>query len=255
MSWLRFDDGLDEHGKVEQLLDQDELRGLAAIGLLTLTATNCSRRLTDGQVTVRTIKKLAPEHGMELVERLLDAGLYDEGPDDDGAAFAIHDYLDYNPSKEDVLERRRQEAERKAVARRKAAERRRAEQESDRPSKRTGSGTPDHVPPDVRPDSQADGRSDVRAESRGLSALPVPSRPDPSPTEAPQPPEGGRKRDQATFDRAMAEYAAEHFPGVEVGKVKALADRLRAAGETPTVDALREYGEANPIWALQPAAA
>lgn len=123
MAWARMDDGLDEHPKVEKGLDSvsgagfkatSELVGLAALGLWALSLANSSRRLTDGEVTPRTLRKLAPEHGERLAAILAeDFGMYDV---EDGG-FRIHDYLDYNPARADVLERRERDSERKARGR------------------------------------------------------------------------------------------------------------------------------------------
>lgn len=148
MAWSRLDDGLDEHVKVEALLDEDELRGLAAVGLWTLTLANSARRLTDGNVSTRTLKKLAPRHGQALAELLSEVGMYEV----DGG-YRIHDYLHFNPSRAETEEKRRRDSERKQAGR------------SDR--------NPRGIPPDSNgtstrnPNGQA---SDVHAES----ARPVP---------------------------------------------------------------------------------
>lgn len=110
MPWTRLDDGLDEHRKVEALIEENELRGLAAVGLWVLTLTNSNRRLTNGEVSTTTLRKIAPRHGPGLAARLAEVGLYDDG-------YAIHDYLDYNPSRSSVEEKRRKDSERKAQGR------------------------------------------------------------------------------------------------------------------------------------------
>lgn len=112
MPWTRLDDSLDEHRKVDALIEQSEIRGLAAVGLWTLTLTNSNRRLTDGEVSRATLRKLAPRHGLALADQLVAVRLYDH---DD--AYAIHDFLDYNPSRASVEERRRKDSERKASGR------------------------------------------------------------------------------------------------------------------------------------------
>jgi hypothetical protein len=113
VAWSRLDDGLDEHRKVDVLLEDDELRGLAAIGLWALTLANSARRLTDGGVSKPTLRKIAPRHGKALAQRLVEAGLYDEHHGE----VAIHDYLEFNPSRASVEEKRRKDSERKAAGR------------------------------------------------------------------------------------------------------------------------------------------
>lgn len=110
MTWVRLDDGLDEHEKVDALLESNELRGLAAVGLWTLTMANSARRETDGRVNPRTLRKLAPQHADKLAQELERVGLYDHLPD----GFQIHDYLEYNPSRADLEDRRRRDSERKS---------------------------------------------------------------------------------------------------------------------------------------------
>lgn len=117
MSWSRFDDGLDEHRKVEALIESNELRGLAAVGLWTLSITSSNRRLTDGEVSTAALRKLAPRHGAGLAGELVEVRLYDLP----GAVHVVHDYLDYNPSRASVIEKRRKDSERKAAGRARAA--------------------------------------------------------------------------------------------------------------------------------------
>lgn len=107
MTWARLDDRLDEHDKVEALLERDELEGLAALGLWVLTLTTSARRLTEGRVSDRVIRGLAPEHGQRLAQTLCDLGLYDKAD----TGWVLHDYLDYNPSRTEVLKRREERAE------------------------------------------------------------------------------------------------------------------------------------------------
>jgi hypothetical protein len=140
-------------------LDADELSGLAAIGLWALALCRSSHQLTDGALSRRTVRALAPEHGERLADELLRVGLLEV----DGDGLVIHDYLVYNPPRESVLSRREKEAKRKADAREAAAAARRARD-----------GAKDTAAP-VRADTDADGGE----ESAAASSLPVPSRPDP----------------------------------------------------------------------------
>ncbi len=97
MSWLRIDDGFAEHKRVQKLSDR-------AFRLHVLALCMCSRKLSDGAVTDIEIRGLAamckstPKHTDELVKE----GLWVREPD----GYAIRDYLDYNPSADEVKAKR-----------------------------------------------------------------------------------------------------------------------------------------------------
>jgi hypothetical protein len=166
MAWVKLDDTFADHPKVDALLEQDELRGLAAIGLYALALSRCGQQLTDGHISTRALRRLAPEHATELAEALGTHGLLD-GAD---GGYQVHDYLDHQPSRAEVLERRRRDAERKAEARAAGT----VQAASKRTSERT---TPDVPAESERTTSHV--RPDVRAESDAPSVLPDPTRPDP----------------------------------------------------------------------------
>jgi hypothetical protein len=108
MSWLRIDDTFDEHPKIEPLTDKAFRLHMA--GLLY-----CSRQLTDGFVPLRVLPKLAGYAKRSLIE-LVDAGLWH--PHGDG--YKLHDYLDYQRSREQVLADRAAAADRQRKAREKS---------------------------------------------------------------------------------------------------------------------------------------
>lgn len=97
MTWFRLDDGFSEHHKVAELT-------AVAFRLHVSAFCYCSRNLTDGVLTSKATKTLcthsnaASKHVSELVK----ASLWEHRPD----GYYIHDYLDYNPSKAEVLARR-----------------------------------------------------------------------------------------------------------------------------------------------------
>lgn len=95
MPWLRIDDGMVEHLKVASLSD-------AAFRVHVEALSFCARNLTDGHIP----EAIAKNRGWSRKAReLIRAGLWHavEG------GHEIHDYLEYNPSREQV------EAERKAA--------------------------------------------------------------------------------------------------------------------------------------------
>lgn len=100
MTWFRCDDQLADHPKVMAL---GALRR-PALGLWTMCGTYSARHLTDGFVS-RSVAMRYAESGREL-RRLTDAlvasGLFDEVE----AGWSMHDYLDWNPSREQVMGRR-----------------------------------------------------------------------------------------------------------------------------------------------------
>ena len=93
MPWFRLDDGFHNHPKVARA-------GNAAVGLWVRCATYSAHYLTDGRIPNQVVRK----YGSAFQERSLnDAGLWI--PTDQG--FIIPDYLEYNPSAEQVQEERK----------------------------------------------------------------------------------------------------------------------------------------------------
>jgi hypothetical protein len=88
MTWVKLDDGYPEHLKVVGLSDRAfraDIEGWCY----------CARNLTDGLVPMVVALRWSRKALTELVA----AGRWERL--DDG--YAIHDYLDYNPSKADVM--------------------------------------------------------------------------------------------------------------------------------------------------------
>lgn len=143
MPWAKIDDALPGHRKVDALLEAQEDRGLAALGLWTLMLAHSAQQLTDGKIGARVIRRLAPDNGDELVARLVDVGLVDV----DGSGWCIHDYLDFNPSREKVLADRAASAKRQAEARaRRDALRESQRDETGDEPRDTGGDNPPNVP-------------------------------------------------------------------------------------------------------------
>lgn len=181
MPWVRIDDHFNEHPKHAKV-------GPLAWGVWLAGLAYCNRNLTDGFIprsvamTLACFEVVDPEGrvwklartsgmtgedvDMEWVIRLLvDAGLWEEVP----GGYRVHDYHDYQPSREEV------EAEREAA---RARMRRRRSSK-----KQSGSGS-DEVPENSG-GSSAEVRAniartsgEVQAESGRGSAAPVPV-PDP----------------------------------------------------------------------------
>ena len=124
MTWVKLDDAFGDHPKILGLSD-------SAFRLHVLSLCYCARYLTDGNVPSAFLRG----HGAD-VDELWHAGLWFQG--DDG--FEIHDYLAYNPSREDVRH------ERERVAERQRRFRGRTNAESNGSSNGKGNGVTNTVP-------------------------------------------------------------------------------------------------------------
>lgn len=112
MTWTKLDDGYTEHPKIVAA-------GPLAAWLHTCALVYCGRNLTDGFIHKNQVARLVDWEGIyegtnsvtarQLSKTLLDCGLWEPVP----RGYQIHDYLSYNPSKEQVLAER--EATRKRV--------------------------------------------------------------------------------------------------------------------------------------------
>lgn len=112
MAWFRIDDGFADHPKVIRA-------GNAAVGLWVRCGAYSSRYLTEGHVAPELVNTYAGNR--REVDRLIDTRLWI--PNGDG--FVIPDFLEFNPSAEQVLAERAAARERQRRAR-DASKRRRA---------------------------------------------------------------------------------------------------------------------------------
>lgn len=103
MPWFRLDDSFHSHPKVIAA-------GNEAVGLYVRCGTYVAQHLTDGFVG----KPVVLLYGSDsLAARLVDAGLWHRAR----GGWNIHDYLDYNPSREAVEKERKAAAERQRRSR------------------------------------------------------------------------------------------------------------------------------------------
>lgn len=111
MAWAKFDDSFYDHPKVMQVLSTEPM----ALVLHIRAITYCARHQTDGKLLPNVVESLVPlQRDREgQVSALIDAGMWY----DHEGRFFVHDYLDYNPSRDETAERRKQERERKAESR------------------------------------------------------------------------------------------------------------------------------------------
>ena len=103
MPWARFDDGFPGHRKVRRLTD-------GAYRLHTTAICHCAHDLTDGRVTPEDIEDMPSIRQSEKrIAELIKRDLWSVVSD----GWMIHDYLDYNPSREQVMAERKGARERK----------------------------------------------------------------------------------------------------------------------------------------------
>ncbi|MGW5711641.1 hypothetical protein [Streptomyces olivaceus] len=108
MPWVKLDDRFPSHRKIALLSDR-------AFRLHVSAICWCAENLTDGRISDRELALVTRVRGVKATAKQLeDAGLWDRT--DDG--WQIHDYLDYNPSREQVLLERKKNAERQERFRR-----------------------------------------------------------------------------------------------------------------------------------------
>ena len=97
MSWVKLDDGFFENPMTGPLSKSAKLLYLAGL-------TYCAKRLTDGKIDARGVKvvRALAEAGAKAVAELETAGRWEKN----GDGYIVHDYLDYNPSREEALAQR-----------------------------------------------------------------------------------------------------------------------------------------------------
>jgi hypothetical protein len=93
MAWARFDDQFYDHPKV---LSLDPALALQCVGLQLLATCWCSKQLSDGVLPASLPSRLGANR--KIVAELVRVGMWEDG----GTEYIIHDYLDYNPSREQV---------------------------------------------------------------------------------------------------------------------------------------------------------
>lgn len=190
MPWFNVDDGFAFHHKAVKA-------GNAAIGLWTRAGSWCAQQLTDGFVPDEMVLVLGSQ---AQADRLVAAGLWIAV---DGG-FQFHEFTENgrNPTKKDVMERRRKESERKARFR-------------DRKSSNTEEPQVDEVCP---PGTSASVPGVSHAESdHPLPSPPLPTKEEEPPSLRSEPPRkrGTRIPDDFTVTAQMVAWARERVPRVD----------------------------------------
>ena len=111
MSWAKFDDRFDGNRKVRKAWKRE--RG--AIGLHVMAITHSALHHYDGAVDTDWLEDALPNarERKRITDVLVECGLWHL--DGDGG-FVVNDYLKFNPSRAEIEEKRRKDAERKRRA-------------------------------------------------------------------------------------------------------------------------------------------
>lgn len=135
MPWVKIDDRFPSHRKIALLSDR-------AFRLHVSAICWCAENLTDGRIGDRELALITRVRGVKATaEQLEAAGLWDRT---DGG-WAIHDYLDYNPTREQVLLERKKNAERQERFRRRKNGKPVPPDGSDDPSNGVSNGVTPHA--------------------------------------------------------------------------------------------------------------
>ncbi|MBA3782857.1 MAG: hypothetical protein H0X12_13525 [Nocardioides sp.] len=102
MPYLNLDDNFSDHPKVDTLSD-------GAFRLHVAGLCYCAKNTTNGVVERRRVPRLTSTYKASLLKELMDAGLW--MPHTGG--YEIHDYLDWNKSKDWWDRKRAEDAKRK----------------------------------------------------------------------------------------------------------------------------------------------
>ncbi len=111
MAWARLDDSFYDHPKTLKVWHAKP----DALGLHMRAIAYCARHETDGHILAAAVMSLSPlqRDREEQVAALIEAGLWYAHEGD----YVIHDYLDYNLSRNEIAARRSRDRDRKAQLR------------------------------------------------------------------------------------------------------------------------------------------
>ncbi len=166
MSWVKLDDHFPTHPKIVAA-------GGDAAWLHVCALCYCAEHLTDGRIPKAMVDRLSDrDDATRLASRLVEVGMWLEHRD----CYEVHDYLDFQPSRESVENVRREARERRAKG-----------------GKRS-----------------ADGRAN------GMNPVPVPEvLTEPSLVASGSPKRGTRIPDTFSVGQSMQDWARNHAPGVD----------------------------------------
>lgn len=256
MTWFRVDDGFYDHPKIAHL-------NMAARGLWVTCGSYCGKHLTDGHIARNQIRRLGGTPAQ--IRNLIESGVWfqcDLHPN----CVAFHDWIEQQPTRESIINRRADDAKRKHEAR----EAKRAEQQKRRnvrtghpPDTSEGVRTESALPDPTRPDHKRTNspnaaglrnvdREAAAAETTFSDGTPIPEAPDEHPPTrgslalVPQP------RRDVTSTAATA--VRLHIPATIPATVRdALAAEVTRLARDPGVERA-DIDTALDVWATRPAA-
>lgn len=120
MPYLNLDDNFADHPKVDALSD-------GAFRLHVAGLNYCARKLTNGVVEKHRVHRLMPVYKPAYLTELMDARMWLPH----AGGYEIHDYLEWNQSREWWEARREAEAKRKADYRARMAAEKAAQEQGD----------------------------------------------------------------------------------------------------------------------------
>lgn len=114
MTWFAVDDSFHGHPKVADL--EDGKHFATALALWTLAGSWCAHHLTNGRVPTAQLRKLVPFPATGPAAELVRVGLWEEVV----GGFQFRDWADYQPTKDEVEEKRAKGAARTRKSRNRA---------------------------------------------------------------------------------------------------------------------------------------
>lgn len=107
MAWGKLDDGFYDNPKIVRIARQSH----GAVGIHARAISYCAKHLTDGHIPAEVVQGFAPlqRDREQMVEVLIAERAWYKSED----GYILHDYLDQNPSKEEVEAKRAEDRERK----------------------------------------------------------------------------------------------------------------------------------------------
>lgn len=100
MTWFKVDDTFNQHSRVAAL--ESGRHFAEAIALWTLAGSWSAQQLTEGFIPTQQLRRLVPFKAAPAASELVRVGLWDEV---DGG-YQFHDWLDYQPTKDEVETKR-----------------------------------------------------------------------------------------------------------------------------------------------------
>ena len=106
MPWFKIDDKFHSHKKTSRC-------GLGAVGMWSVMGSWCADQLTDGFCPDYVVREKGGRGWKRLADELVEVGYWDLAECDGDKGWRFHDWDVYNPTRDEVLQGREREAEKK----------------------------------------------------------------------------------------------------------------------------------------------